>query len=105
MNVNTPEIRESFVSRFGYNHPGGIYNVDDATARKILGQISDSPNVFLQPDKLWSLIMQDRASYMLGERYLLEVRADKGKVSGSDYVEVGQKVTAEIILFVDEFST
>lgn len=102
--LNTPENRDSFVKKFYYKHPDGPYEVNDRTANKVLSYLDRCPEVLENPYRLWSFIMQDRVSYMLGERYIIEHESTGKKVTNTVYKKIGIKVTDDIIDFVNNLT-
>lgn len=99
MIYNTEENRQKFVDRFGFNH--NRYPVDTETANKILGAF-DNDLVRMSDEKnLWSFIMQDRVSYMLGEQYFLGYYEQGKKVTKRIRAKAFAKVTSEIYNFIE----
>lgn len=102
--LNTPENRDLFVKKFYYKHPDEFYEVDGRTASKVLSYLDRYPQGLENPDKLWSFIMQDRVSYMLGERYIIEHESAGKKVTKTEFKKIGIKVTNDIIDFVNNLT-
>lgn len=97
---NTPENRTKFVEKFGYKHNRLPYEVDAATANKVLDFFDRYQEEPQTPKILWSFIMQDRKSYMLGQRYMFDKEGNSTRISNEKYEKIGEKVVAEITEFV-----
>lgn len=100
MPLNTQENREAFVKRFGCKHPKGPWSVDLVTADIILGKFDTMPKAMRDPRRLYSFIMQNRTTYMLGESYMYDSQSNRKKITDAEYYEISEKVTSEIYDFV-----
>lgn len=100
MKFNTPENRAMFVEQFGYTQPDHNYAVDEVSAAKILKAFDSNEQRFRDPTFLWSFIMQDRVTYMLGQPRIDTVKA-YANMTNTRYAKIGQDVTQEIITFID----
>lgn len=102
MMFNTPENRAKFVETFGPNqHPDGPWSVDDRTAKIILERFDTRYDEHRDPEWLWSVIMQNRATFMLGEYRIIEARKTRN-IGDKRYAEIGRQITAGIYAFIDE---
>ena len=98
--LNTEENRQKFANQFYCKHPDGPYEVNKRTANKILNFLDRYPEEIDTPNKLWSFIMQDRVSYMLGEIHIIALRKQGKRVTDKMYAETGKKVVSDILEFV-----
>lgn len=97
MILNTTENRQAFVDQFGCKDPRGLpYAVDDKCAEVVLGWFDTLSETYLS-ENLWRLIMQNRATFMLGEIHAL-------KKDGRRYATIGKQVTKSIYEFVEKLS-
>lgn len=97
--LNTPENRAAFVTKFGpAKHPSGPWCVDDKTAGIVLGAIERDPERYRKWQNLWSYIMQNRATFMLGEIHIYRA-IPTHRVTEKRYEAIGQEVTTAIYEF------
>jgi len=99
---NTPQNRAKFVARFGCKHPDGPYAVDVDTATIILHRFDMRYDDHQDPLFLWTMIMQNRDTYMLGEIHLIEAKARGVNIGIKRYATIGAHVTTAIYTFIDE---
>jgi hypothetical protein len=99
--INTYENRKKFASRFYCQHPDGPYTVDETTANIVLDFLDNNPEELTSPNKLWSFIMQNRKTFMLGQIHVIEMSKTKN-VTPKRYSKIGDKVVSIIIKFVME---
>jgi hypothetical protein len=99
--LNTAANRVKFVEKFGCKHPRlPSYQVDDVAASRILGYIDRAPEVYQDWDKLWSFIMQDRRTYMIGEIRILPLYDQNKRVTPNRYEKIGKAVCQDIFDFI-----
>lgn len=95
---NTLENRKRFVEVFGCEDPRGFpYSVDDKTADIVLSFFDRDEVKARDSDVLWSFIMQNRKTFLLGEIHVL-------KKDGRRYSTIGKQVTKSIYTFIDAIS-
>ena len=92
----TPELTEAFVEEF---------KCTTEIATGVLGWMTThTRDMLLKDERLWSMIMQHRPHYLLGESRIDRSKFPKTqKARNRFYAKIGAELTDDIVSFVDNF--